>query len=100
MEYSERYAVAVVEEVPLILADNGMIIIIIIGIGGFVGLVILYFGIKALVKFIIKLKEESRNKPTEKKKVSKKSDLDFKIPEFPKGKRELVLPPVAETISV
>ena len=42
MRYEERYAPIIIEEIPAIIADNTMLILILIGFGGLVGLAIVY----------------------------------------------------------
>jgi hypothetical protein len=100
MRYDERYAPAVIEELPII-ADNTMLILILIGVGGLMGLGIIYILIKSIFNFIKKLIEEQRSKPKTKKTKPKKEISEFKIPEFPRGKRELFVPPpvVEDTVS-
>ena len=87
MSYNERYAIPVVEEIPAIVADNGIMIIIMLAVGGLIALAVLYFVCKSIVNFIIRMRDESRNNKTKKppKKVNKNAEMEFKIPEFPRG---------------
>lgn len=99
MRYDERYAPIVIEEIPAIIADNTMLILILIGFGGLVGLAIFYQVIKKVYQFIQRMRDEARNKPKVELKTKPKKDFqEFKIPEFPRGPRELVAPlPLEQT---
>ena len=75
MRFEERYAPEIIEEIPAIVEDNTMLVLILISIGGVMGAAIIYQVIKQICSFIQKMRDEARNKPKVEDKAKPKKEF-------------------------